>query len=105
MKTVANILLGIWLIATGLAGLGGLRVPGNGTTLMVLGIVTGILFLLADRSEKLWPRMADILLGIWLLAAGLMPLLHIRFSGSGVILAVIAVAAGALILIRALKAF
>ncbi len=98
MKTVANILLGIWLIATGMVSLGGLRVPS--TVLMVLGIVTGILFLLADRSEKLWPRMADILLGIWLLAAGLMPLLHIRFSGSGVILAVIAAAAGALILIR-----
>jgi hypothetical protein len=44
--------------------------------------------------------MGNILLGIWLLATGLMPLLHIRFSGSGVVLAVISIAAGVLILIR-----
>ncbi len=100
MKKVANILLGIWLIVAGLVSLGGIRFTASGTLLAVLGIIAGILFLLADRGEKLLPRAGSILLGLWLLASGLFPLLHVHFSGSYIILAVLAVAAGVLILIR-----
>lgn len=100
MKTWANISLGIWLILAGMVRLGGIGFSGSGTILAVLAVVTGILFLLADSSEKLWPRAANILLGIWLLANGLMPLLNIRFSGSGVVLAVLSIAAGVVLLIR-----
>lgn len=39
------------------------------------------------------------LLGIWLLLTGLIPLLNISFSGLGTLMAVIAIAAGALILV------
>jgi hypothetical protein len=92
--------LGIWLIATGLVDLGGVRFSGSATILPVLAVVSGFLFLLADRSEKLWARMGTILPGIWLVATGLVPLLHIRFSGSGVVLALLAIAAGVVMLIR-----
>ncbi|OGW35676.1 MAG: hypothetical protein A2010_06690 [Nitrospirae bacterium GWD2_57_9] len=100
MKTVANILLGSWLVLTGLVRLGGIRFQGSEALLAALGIATGILVLLADRSEKLWTRMGTVLLAIWLVASGLMQLLHIRFDGSGVVLAVIALGAGVLILMR-----
>ncbi len=100
MKKVANILLGIWLIVAGLISLGGIRFGSSGTLLAVLGIIAGILFLLADRGEKLLPRMGSILLGLWLLANGLFVVLHVYFSGNHIVLAVLAVAAGALILIR-----
>ncbi len=100
MKTWTNILLGIWLILTGMAHLGGIRFSGSGAILQALAVVTGILFMLVDRSEKLWPRTGNILLGIWLLATGLIPLLHIRFSGMSVVLAVLAIAAGVVLLIR-----
>lgn len=100
MKTWVNVLLGIWLIMTGMVSLGGIRFSGSGIILAVIAVLTGILFLLVDRSEKLWPRMGNVLLGVWLLATGLAPLLHIGFSGSGVVLSVIAIAAGALLLIR-----
>ena len=100
MKTWANILLGIWLIVTGLVSLGGIRFSSSGTILPVVAVAAGTLFLLADRSEKLWSRVGSILLGVWLLATGLLPLLHIRFSGSGVVLAVLAIASGVLMLIR-----
>jgi hypothetical protein len=100
MKRWANVLLAVWLVLTGLLRLGGIRFSGSGTFTAVFGIVVGILFLLADRSEKLAARMGTILLGIWLLATGLMPLLQIQFSGSNVIMAVISIAAGALILIQ-----
>lgn len=100
MKMWANLLLGIWLIVTGLLTLGGIRFSGSVIILAALAVLTGILFLVVDRSEKLGVRMGNIFLGVWLLATGLVPLLHIRFSGSGVVLAVIAIAAGVLILIR-----
>jgi len=38
------------------------------------------------------------LLGIWLIATGLIPLLNISFSGLGTLMAIIAIAAGALLL-------
>jgi low temperature requirement protein LtrA len=100
MKKVANILLGIWLVVAGLISLGGIRFGSSGTLLAVLGISAGILFLLADRGEKLLPRAGSILLGLWLLANGLFTILHVYFSGNHIILAVLAVAAGVLILIR-----
>jgi hypothetical protein len=100
MKTWANILLGIWLVLKGLVALGGVRVPGGGAALALLGIVAGVLFLLADREERLLQRLGTVLLGVWLLATGLLPLLHLNFAGSGVVLAVLAVVAGALILLR-----
>ena len=100
MKTWANILIGTWLVLKGLVALGGIRFAGSAVLLAVLGIVAGILLLLADRGEQLLPRLGTTLLGVWLLAAGLMPLLHVNFAGSGVLLAVLAIAAGVLILIR-----
>jgi hypothetical protein len=38
-----------------------------------------------------------LLLGVWLILTGLIPLLHISLAGLGTIMAVLAVAAGALI--------
>jgi hypothetical protein len=100
MKTWANILLGTWLVVSGLVFLGGVHFSASGTILSVLGIVAGILFLLADRGENLWPRLGNILLGAWLIAGGLLPLLRVRFEGSGVLLAVLGTAAGVIILLR-----
>ena len=100
MKIWANILLSIWLILAGLVRLGGISFSESAVILAVLAIVAGILLLLADRSESGWPRLGSMLLGIWLLANGVMPLLHLRFSGSGVILAVLSIAAGVMLLIQ-----
>ena len=100
MKTWANILLGIWLVLTGLVRLGGVSFPQSGTILAVFGIVTGILFFFADSSEKIGTQIGSILLGAWLVAGGLVSLFHIRFTGSGVILAALAVAAGVMVLIN-----
>ncbi len=99
MKTLANILLGIWLIMTGLLHLGGISFPHSSIILSVLGIVAGVSFFFADRSEKLATQMGSILLGIWLVATGLLSLFHLHFNGIGVILAVLSVAAGCMVLI------
>lgn len=99
MKTLANILLGIWLVLSGLIHLGGISFLKSGMILAVLGIVTGILFFIADRSEKLGTKIGSILLGTWLVAGGLMSLFNVSFTGSGVMYAVLAVSAGVMILI------
>ena len=40
-----------------------------------------------------------LLLAIWLILSGLIPLLNLTFSGLGTLMAILAIAAGALILI------
>ena len=40
-----------------------------------------------------------LLLGIWLIVTGLVPLLNLSFNGLGTLLGVLAIAAGALILV------
>ena len=47
---------------------------------------------------KITRNIGFMLLGIWLIATGLIPLLSVSFSGLGTIMAVVAVAAGALII-------
>jgi hypothetical protein len=99
MKTWANILLGTWLVLTGLVRLGGVSFSKSAIVLAVFGIVTGILFFVAHSSEKISTQSGAILLGAWLAAGGLMTVFNIRFTGSSVILAVLGVAAGVMILI------
>jgi hypothetical protein len=99
MKTWANIFLGAWLVLAGLVQLGGLSLPHSRSFLAVLGVATGILLFFANSSEKITTQIAGILLGAWLVAGGLFALAHIRFTGSSVLLAMLAVAAGIMVLL------
>jgi hypothetical protein len=47
---------------------------------------------------KLTKNLGMLLLGIWLILSGLIPLLHLSFSGLGTLMAILAIAAGALVL-------
>ena len=47
---------------------------------------------------KLPKNLGLMLLGVWLILTGLIPLLSLSFSGLGTIMAVLAIAAGVLIL-------
>jgi len=49
---------------------------------------------------KLTKNLGMLLLGIWLILTGLLPLLSISFSGQATLLAILAIAAGAVILLR-----
>ena len=48
---------------------------------------------------KVTRNIGMLLLGIWLIATGLIPLLNLGFSGLGTLMAVVAIAAGALIIV------
>ena len=47
---------------------------------------------------KIFKNLGMLLLGIWLVATGLLPLIHPNFSGLGTIMAILAIGAGVLIL-------
>jgi hypothetical protein len=47
---------------------------------------------------KLTKNLGMLLLGIWLVLTGVIPLLNLSFSGLGTLMAILAIAAGALIL-------
>jgi hypothetical protein len=48
---------------------------------------------------KVTKNLGMLLLGIWLILTGLIPLLSLSFSGLGILMAILAIAAGALILV------
>lgn len=48
---------------------------------------------------KVIRNLGMLLLGVWLIATGLIPLLNLGFSGLGTVMAILAVAAGVLILV------
>jgi len=49
---------------------------------------------------KLTKDLGMLLLGIWLILSGLLPLVDLGFSGQATLLAILAIAAGAAILLR-----
>ena len=50
-------------------------------------------------EAKLTKNLGMLLLGIWLILNGLIPLLNLSFSGLGMLMGILAVAAGVCILI------
>lgn len=50
-------------------------------------------------AVKVTTNLGMMLLGIWLILSGLIPLLSLSFSGLGTLMAILAIAAGALILV------
>jgi hypothetical protein len=50
-------------------------------------------------SMKFTKNLGMLLLGIWLIVTGLIPLLNLSFSGLSTLMAVLAIAAGAVIIL------
>ncbi len=48
---------------------------------------------------KLNKRLGTILLSIWLIATGLFALLHLSFTGQDIVMAILAIAAGVVLLL------
>ncbi len=100
MKRLATILLGAWLILRGLIALADLSFQGSTTILAIMAVVAGVLLIIADWSEKFSTHIADFLLGIWLILAGVVELFNVHFRGSHAVIEVVGLLAGVLIIIR-----
>jgi ABC-type thiamin/hydroxymethylpyrimidine transport system permease subunit len=108
-RNAGMLLLGIWLILTGLLPLLGLGIRGIDPILALLAIAAGILVLLEPTrisrsgglgSLALTRSAAMVVLGIWLILTGLLALMVITFPAAGIVLELLALAAGILILLR-----
>jgi hypothetical protein len=48
---------------------------------------------------KIFKNLGILCLGLWLIAMGLIPLFHLRFAEQGSVMAILAIAAGVLLLV------
>jgi len=92
------LLLAVWLVARGLFTILSLTFTGSEIILALLAIAAGLLILLGSR--KLSHNLGLLLLSIWLILTGLFVLVNLNFQGRDLVMAVLALAAGVLILIR-----
>lgn len=97
-KRIPLIVLSIWLILTGLFALADIGFAGADLILNGLAVVAGVLLLLQAEGEP--GGIGMILLAIWLVGRGLLSLVDVDIQGIGVVLNVLAFAAGVLILIE-----
>jgi len=97
-RNLGIILLGIWLILEGLLGLFGFHFSSEATVLGIIAIVAGAILLLRLPRARLSNNLGIILLGIWLILEGLLSLFGFHFTSEGIVLGIIAIAAGALLL-------
>ncbi len=100
MKKLATILLGAWLILKGLVTLADVSFQGSASVLAIMALVAGALLIIADWSETFSTHIADFVLGIWLILAGIVPLFNVHFRGSHAVLEVVGLLAGVLIIVR-----
>ena len=98
-KKTGMLLLGILLIVLGALTLVSTRIEGLGLVLQIFTIVTGIVIIAALGRVSGLEEIGMLLLGIWLILSGLIELLPISFSALGLIMMILAVAAGVLLLI------
>ena len=93
-----TVLLGIWLILTGLFSLLPIYIPTVVDVLPLVALVAGILLLITSASL---PRSLGVwFLAVWLILKGLMPYLLISVPKPGILIDILAVVAGVLILVR-----
>jgi len=96
-RNLGTILLGIWLILTGLLPLVTIQVPGAEIVLAILAIAAGILLLI--RPGQISRTLGVILLCAWLILSGLVAITALAIPGGAVVLGLLAIAAGILILL------
>ncbi len=98
MQTFGRILLAIWLILVGLLPSLKISFPGSDWIIPILAIVTGVILLIGRGRVRFFRNLGLLLLGIWLILYGVIPLFKIGFPAAGVVLGILAIAAGVLLL-------
>ena len=100
MKNLGMILLAVWLIIFGVVSLTGFDFPASDIVMALIAIIAGILLLVNRRRIRSAGKYGVILLGIWLILNGFLPLININFPAGEVILAAMAALTGVLLLLR-----
>lgn len=102
MSYWGNILLAVWLLLTGLIPLFRINIHGIEVVLPLLSLIAGLLIFIGGLKNKFVNNFGGLFLSIWLIAQGLQAYVH--FPNSGTVLAILAVVAGVMIIIKKLGA-
>jgi hypothetical protein len=89
------VLLGLWLLLTGLLRLLGLSLPGGGLLPGLLVLAAGVVVLLGGSATR---NLGFLVLSAWLIFTGLAAFNLLRIGGLNTILSLLALAAGGLLL-------
>jgi hypothetical protein len=100
MKKWGTLLLAIWLVVTGLVALTGLSFAGLGVVLSLLAIAAGVLLLIEGSPRRLTQNLGILLLAAWLILGGVITLLDFSFPAGSTLLALLAIAAGVVLILR-----
>lgn len=99
-KKITILVLGTFLVLSGLAGL----IAGLGSlglVIAVLAVAAGVLILMYGPSVSF--RLGWTIAAVYLIARGLVSILGLSFSGMDMVFAILALAAGVLLLIKMKK--
>ncbi len=99
INSIGMFVLAIWLVAQGLISLFRVNNPTVLLALPILAILSGVLLLLRIRDSKPAVNLGFLLLSIWLILTGIIPLLNVGSLEISLVLAVLGLAAGILILV------
>jgi hypothetical protein len=99
MNSLGLGVLAIWLVAQGMVSLFRVTSPTLNLILPLLAIFAGVLLLLRIRDSKPVVNLGFLLLSIWLILTGTIPLLNVASVELVLVLAILGVAAGVLILV------
>ena len=100
MRNIGMILLAIWLILYGAVPLSGISIPSGDLILAFLAVAAGVLILLGQRKFHFRGNIGMLLLAVWLILVGLLQLVDFSLPASGMVTAILAIAAGILLLIK-----
>ena len=98
IKMAGTILLAVWLIITGLSPFLKIQIPQFNIILPLLAVAAGIAILIT--TEKPSGTIGLSLLGIYLLAKGLLPFIKFKIPGSTIAVSLIAIVCGIFLIIR-----
>lgn len=96
-RKLTNVVLGVFLILSGLAGLIS-GIVNLGLIVAILAVAAGVLILMYSPGVSY--SLGWILAAVYLIAKGLTSILSFSFTGMGIVLAILALAAGVLLLVR-----
>jgi len=96
-KNLGAVVLAVWLILAGLVPLLRLRFPAYDIVMAVLAVAAGILILVGPIRFR--RSLGAVLLAVWLILQGLLPLLSISIPNGSLLLDLLAIAAGVLLLL------
>ena len=99
MKYYGLLLLGIWLIARSLLDLLNIHFSYDKIVLACIALAAGVFLTVYGLKAKL-ESIGTLLLGIWLIIGAAMMLFKFSFPSSQLIMAILALLAGLLLIVR-----